>query len=95
MQDKSVKRLFKEQINHYSRQDQSRDSLIIPLVLKWVSRKKDTIEICEFGGEAGQLLNEIFGKENILTKKAERVKNRFKVKTSSSRRANRKDCPCC
>ena len=60
MQDKSVQKLFEEQINHYSREDQSTDSLIIPLVLEWLSKKKDkSIEICEFGGGAGQLLNEI------------------------------------
>lgn len=61
MQHKSVQRLFKEQINYYSKKEQSLNSSIIPLVFGWLKSKKfnKAIEICEFGGGAGQLLNKI------------------------------------
>lgn len=61
MQDTSVKKLFKEQVGHYSEEDQATDSYIISLVSDWIKKKKFTrkIKICEFGGGAGQLLNEI------------------------------------
>lgn len=61
MQHLSVQRLFKEQIKHYSKKEQSIDSEIIPLALGWLNKKKvsNIIEVCEFGGGSGQLLNEI------------------------------------
>ena len=61
MQHKSVKNLFKEQVEHYSKKDQAINSRIIPLVLEWLKNKKVNrkINICEFGGGAGQLLKEI------------------------------------
>lgn len=61
MQDKSVEKLFKEQIEHYSQEDRVKDSYALPLVLDWIKKKKfnKKLEICEFGGGAGQLLNEI------------------------------------
>lgn len=61
MQDKSVEKLFKEQIEHYSQADRVKDSYALPLVLDWIKKKKfnKKLEICEFGGGAGQLLNEI------------------------------------
>lgn len=61
MQDKSVEKLFKEQLEHYSQEDQAKDSYIISLVLDWLRKKKikRKVEICEFGGGAGQLLNEV------------------------------------
>ncbi len=61
MQDKSVEKLFKEQLEHYSQEDQAKDSYIISLVLDWIKKKKfdRKVDICEFGGGAGQLLNEI------------------------------------
>lgn len=61
MQDKSVEKLFKEQVKHYSHVDRIKDSYALPLVLDWIKKKKfkRKIEICEFGGGAGQLLNEI------------------------------------
>lgn len=61
MQDASVRKLFQEQMNHYSKPHMAADLLIISFVLKWLKRKKfnKIIEICEFGGGAGQFLNEI------------------------------------
>lgn len=61
MQHNSVKRLFREQLNYYLRRDQSAAiSPIIPLFLDWAKGKKiKKIEICEFGGSAGQLLTKI------------------------------------
>jgi len=61
MQHTSVQDLFREQIKHYSKKEQALDSQIIPQVLKWLKSKKVSkkIDICEFGGGAGQLLNEI------------------------------------
>lgn len=68
MQHQSVQRLFKEQVNHYAKKDQAVDSSIVSLVLEWLrnlsvgreeKKLKKTMEICEFGGGAGQLLNEI------------------------------------
>lgn len=61
MQDISVKQLFQEQLSHYSRKIQSTESPIIALVLDWLKQKnfKRKIEICEFGGGSGQLLNQI------------------------------------
>lgn len=62
MQHRSVARLFDEQIEHYS-QDiiSAKTSPVISLCLRWIKRKKfkRKIKICEFGGGAGQLLNEI------------------------------------
>lgn len=61
MQHASVKKLFKEQIKHYSENDQYSNSPITPLILEWLKRKKPNkkIEICEFGGGNGQLLSRI------------------------------------
>lgn len=61
MQHSSVKDLFKEQIKHYSHEDQSTNSELIELILEWIKKKKirGQLKICEYGGGAGQLLNEI------------------------------------
>lgn len=61
MQHASVKKLFKEQVRQYSHKDQYKHSPLTHLILEWLKNKKTTkkIEICEFGGGAGQLLNEI------------------------------------
>lgn len=61
MQHKSVERLFKEQVQHYSNKNQYKSSPLIPFILKWLKDKKpnEKIEICEFGGGAGQLLDKI------------------------------------
>ncbi len=62
MQDQSVERLFEEQLDYYSRQDQSaRISPIILYFLNWAKKKKKTnrLKIAEFGGAAGQLLFQI------------------------------------
>lgn len=61
MQHASVKKLFKEQIRHYSENDQYKHSPLKHLVLEWLKRKKPKkrIEICEFGGGNGQLLYQI------------------------------------
>ncbi len=61
MQHSSVKDLFKEQIRHYSREDQSTNSYLIDLILRWIGSKKNRklLKVCEFGGGAGQLLNKI------------------------------------
>ena len=61
MQHESVKKLFKEQVRHYSHKDQYKHSPLTQLILECLKNKKTNkkIEICEFGGGAGQLLNEI------------------------------------
>ena len=61
MQDRSVEKLFKEQVGHYSQEDQASDSHITSLVRGWMNKHKRSgkIRICEFGGGAGQLLNRI------------------------------------
>ena len=61
MQDKSVGKLFKEQIGHYSQKDLVNDSHIISLLRDWMKKEKinGKVQICEFGGGAGQLLNKI------------------------------------
>src|SRR3989344_2591414 len=61
MQHRSVKKLFKDQIQHYIKKDQAANSKVISLVLEWIHDKKHKkkIKICEFGVGAGQLLNEI------------------------------------
>lgn len=61
MQHASVKKLFREQLGRYSRKDQAVNSSIIPLFQNWIKKNniKKTLEICEFGGGSGQLLNEI------------------------------------
>lgn len=56
MQDPSVQRLFQEQLKYYSRRDQSAGaSPVISLFLDW-AKKKERLNICEFGGGAGLLL---------------------------------------
>lgn len=66
MQHSSVKRLFSKQLEYYSRRDHdARFSKIIPLFLKW-SKNKKKIQVAEFGGSAGQLLNELaLRKDNL------------------------------
>lgn len=72
MQHTSVEKLFKEQVRQYSHKDQYKHSPLTPLILKWLQNNKTKsrktnlpfsprrgIEICEFGGGAGQLLGEI------------------------------------
>ncbi len=61
MQDPSVKRLFKEQLQHYAHTDQYKSSPLSALILAWLSKQKSNkrLEICEFGGGAGQLLAQI------------------------------------
>lgn len=61
MQHESVKKLFREQLGRYSKKDQAVNSPIIPLFKNWIKKNniKKTLEICEFGGGSGQLLNEI------------------------------------
>lgn len=66
MQHDSVEKLFKEQVKRYSHKDQYKDSPLIKLILERLknlpeSSKKNNrkIEICEFGGGAGQLLGEL------------------------------------
>ena len=62
MQDSSAFKLFREQARYYSRRDQSAGfSPIIPLFLNWVKKNKfnKPIVVAEFGGAAGQLLNQI------------------------------------
>lgn len=59
MQNESVKKLFKEQVKQYSRKSQYQGSPLIPLILKRLKNKNKKIEICEFGGGAGQLFGEI------------------------------------
>lgn len=58
MQNPAVVRQFQEQIDHYVREKQATDSLLIPYVIDWLRKKnfKKKIKICEFGGGAGQLL---------------------------------------
>lgn len=61
MQHPSVKKLFKEQVRLYSQKDQYKHSPLALLILEWLKNKKttDKLKICEFGGGAGQLLEEI------------------------------------
>lgn len=61
MQHASVEKLFKEQVRRYSKKDQYEHSPLAPLILEWLKTKKKNkkIEICEFGGGAGQLLDQI------------------------------------
>jgi len=61
MQHASVVKLFKEQIGHYSSRDQAVDSKIVSLFKGWVRKDKVNkhLEICEFGGGAGQLLSQL------------------------------------
>lgn len=61
MQDHSVKKLFKEELERYAHKDQYKSSPLTPLILAWIKKRKTNkkLEICEFGGGAGQLLSEI------------------------------------
>jgi len=61
MQHAAVKHQFQEELEHYTQERQATDSHLIPLILQWLQKKhfKRKISICEFGGGAGQLLNEI------------------------------------
>lgn len=61
MQDPSVKRLFKEQLGHYAHKDQYKSSPLAPRILAWLknTRTSKKLDICEFGGGAGQLLGQI------------------------------------
>lgn len=69
MQHPTVEKLFREQLEYYSRRDQSaRQSPIISLFLEWTRKKSakgrsapggKKLKIAEFGGAAGQLLAQI------------------------------------
>lgn len=61
MQHASVGKLFKEQVQRYSHKDQYKNSSLKPLIFEWLKGKKTNkkLEICEFGGGAGQLLGEL------------------------------------
>ena len=62
MQHPSVKRLFREQVELYSREDQSAFfSPVISLFINWLKKNKPskTLEICEFGGGGGLLLSRL------------------------------------
>jgi len=61
MQDPSVAKLFREQLDYYARDDQSAAvSPIIPLFLAWFGKNPSKkLKIAEFGGAAGQLLAQI------------------------------------
>ncbi|MEK7143029.1 MAG: methyltransferase domain-containing protein [Patescibacteria group bacterium] len=62
MQDPSVKKLFYEQVERYSREDQSAFfSPVISLFINWLKKNKPTkpLEICEFGGGGGLLLSRL------------------------------------
>ena len=62
MQNPSVHKLFLEQLKYYSRRDQSAGaSPVISLFLEWAKTKKikGDLKVGEFGGAAGQLLNQI------------------------------------
>jgi len=61
MQHPSVEKLFQEQVDYYSRRDQSAmKSPIISLFLEWAGKNSSRkLKIAEFGGAAGQLLTQI------------------------------------
>ena len=62
MQHPTVEKLFQEQLEYYSRRDQSAmKSPIISLFLEWFKKRKFSggLKIAEFGGAAGQLLFQI------------------------------------
>lgn len=61
MQHASVKKLFKEQINHYSKEGQYEKLPLLHVIVTWLHNKKykRKVNICEFGGGNGQLLKEI------------------------------------
>lgn len=61
MQHASVEKLFKEQIQHYSKHGQYNDSPLLDLILEWLKRKtyRRKVAIGEFGGGNGQLLGDI------------------------------------
>jgi len=70
MQHSSVEELFKEQIKRYSKKGQYEKSPLFQLVLKRLHHRefRKAVEICEFGGGAGELLGEIqktFPKVNL------------------------------
>lgn len=61
MQHSSVEKLFKDQTEQYSQRDQYKESPIAKLILKKLKERNlgRKIEICEFGGGPGQLLDMI------------------------------------
>jgi len=61
VQDPSVEKLFREQLDYYVRRDQSAGaSPIISLFLEWTkNRGKRQLSVGEFGGSAGQLLEKL------------------------------------
>jgi len=61
MQHSSVKKLFKEQVIQYSKENQYEKLPLFLGIKEWFKKKKFTrkIEICEFGGGNGQLLAQI------------------------------------
>lgn len=58
MQHSAVKKQFWEQLDLYADKRQGTESFLTPIILDWLHRKqyKRTVNICEFGGGAGQLL---------------------------------------
>lgn len=61
MQHSSVEELFREQIKRYSKKGQYERSPLLELALKKLQQKdfSKPVAVCEFGGGAGELLNEI------------------------------------
>ena len=61
MQHASVKKLFKEQVIHYSKEGQYEKLPLLHVILTWLRHKKykRKVNICEFGGGNGQLLKQI------------------------------------
>lgn len=61
MQHASVKKLFKEQVKHYSKEGQYQKLPLFRVIIEWLRKKKyaGVIQTCEFGGGNGQLLHEI------------------------------------
>jgi len=58
MQDPTVKKLFQEQIDYYSKTQSASKSPLVALFLDWAKNRKakGKLEVGEFGGAAGQLL---------------------------------------
>ncbi|KKS12499.1 hypothetical protein A2971_01430 [Candidatus Gottesmanbacteria bacterium RIFCSPLOWO2_01_FULL_46_21] len=94
MQHPSVSKFFQEEIEIYSRDDQAIDSPVLSLLFQWIKSKyfHKNIEICEFGGGAGQLLNKVreqypgfsyTNAELVGEYKRYQVSNKIKFVTSS------------
>lgn len=61
MQNLAVVRQFQEQLDHYVREKQATDSLLMPYIMDWLKKRnfRKKIKVCEFGGGAGQLLGQL------------------------------------